>query len=397
MKPLLKGLFLLSVAPWASVTAGEWEISGSAAAEPRWMVEDPQFSGQLEGMQASVILEPVLEWEETERRYQVSLTPFFRYDGRDDERTHLDFREAWWLYVGDGWEVLAGAHRVFWGVTESRHLVDIVNQTDAVEDIDDEDKLGQPMVQLSFQRDWGRLEILALPGFRERTFPGEAGRLRTPVPVDEHGALYESGAGSGHLDGALRWSHFLGNWDLGAHVFHGTSREPVLLLDPDGDALIPFYQQINQLGVDIQYTHDAWLWKMEAIGREGQGERFAATVAGAEYTFYQVGGSAADVGVLMEYLYDGRDETAPITAFDHDLFIGSRLAFNDTQDTSLLVGAVIDREDGSAAAFIETERRLGEKYKLELESRWFLGVDEDATLAPFSSDSFVTLRLSTFF
>ena len=44
--------------------------------------------------------------------------------------------------------LLVGAAKVFWGTAESRHLVDIINQTDAVEDIDEEDKLGQPMVKV---------------------------------------------------------------------------------------------------------------------------------------------------------------------------------------------------------------------------------------------------------
>ena len=61
-------------------------------------------------------------------------------------------------------------------------------------------------------------------------------------------------------------------------------------------ALLP----IHQLGADVQYTREAWLWKLEAIGREGQGDTFAALVGGLEYTFYQVGKSAADVGLLAE-------------------------------------------------------------------------------------------------
>jgi len=286
---------------------------------------------------------------------------------------------------------------VFWGVTESRHLADVINQTDAVEDVDDEDKLGQPMVQLSLQRGWGRLEGFALLGFRERTFPGRDGRLRAPLPVDTDDARYESGAGDERVDAALRYSHYFGDWDLGVHAFHGTGREPSLRPSADGRRLVPFYEVIDQLGVDVQYTREAWLWKLETIGREGQGDAFAAAVAGFEYTFYQVGGAAADVGVLAEYLRDGRDDGAPPTAFDDDVFVGTRLAFNDTRDTQILAGAIVDRHDGSIAAFLEAERRVGENYTIELESRWFLDVDPGDTLAPLDRDSFVTLRLSRHF
>ena len=59
------------------------------------------------------------------------------------------------------------------GVTESRHLVDVLNQVDGVEDIDEEDRLGQPMINISTQRDWGSVDLFVLPGFRERTFAGQ--------------------------------------------------------------------------------------------------------------------------------------------------------------------------------------------------------------------------------
>lgn len=52
--------------------------------------------------------------------------------------------------------------------------------------------------------------------------------------------------------------------------------------------LVPFYHQISQLGLDLQYTRDAWLWKLEAIARDGLDDTFFATVAGFEYTFYGV-------------------------------------------------------------------------------------------------------------
>ena len=53
-----------------------------------------------------------------------------------DERS---LREAHWLHDKGAWDLLIGVGKVFWGVTESRHLVDIVNQTDLVENPDQEE------------------------------------------------------------------------------------------------------------------------------------------------------------------------------------------------------------------------------------------------------------------
>ncbi len=202
----------------AALTAGEWRLSGSLAAEGRYFLEDPAFPGQLEDSQASLLLAPEWRWRSEDRRHQVKISPWGRWDGEDDERSHFDLREGYYRYVGKRWELLAGVNRIFWGVTESRHLVDIVNQTDAVEDIDNEDKLGQPMIQLAIDRDWGRLELLSLVGFRERTFPGRDGRLRAPLVVDTDAVRYESRAGDERIDWALRWTQPLSRYRPRAHL-----------------------------------------------------------------------------------------------------------------------------------------------------------------------------------
>ncbi len=376
---------------------GEWASSGELALELRWFPDSPAFADQFDGAQPSATLEPELRWRSANGRHRLELAAFGRYDGRDAERTHGDLRAAAYRYVGDGFELLAGVSRVFWGVAESRHLVDVVNQTDAVEDVDEEDKLGQPMLQLAVERAWGRLELFALPGFRERTFPGRAGRPRPPLPVDVERPRYESGAGDRRVDWAARWSRVAGGWDLGAHLFHGTGREPSF--EPaTGDrpgrrgTLAPVYRVTTQAGVDVQYTRGAWLWKLEALARDGHGETFGAAVAGFERTWFQIGGSAADLGLLVELHRDGRDATAPPTIFDDDTFLGARLALNDVQSTQLLAGAVIDHDDRSIAALIEAERRLGHRFTLELEARLFSSRDPFGELAAFDRDGFVTLR-----
>ena len=81
---------------------------------------------------------------------------------------------------------------------------------------------------------------------------------------------------------------------------------------------------------------EAWLWKLETIVRSGFQETFQAAVGGFEYTFYGVRESAADVGLRMEYQYDNRSIAEPPTLTDNDLFVGTRLAFNDAQDSAIL-------------------------------------------------------------
>jgi hypothetical protein len=272
--------------------------------------------------------------------------------------------------------------------------------TDLVEDVDGEDKLGQPMINLNADRNWGALGLFVLPGFRERTFPDDEARLRGPLPIDSDNATYESGAGAGHVDFAVRWSHVITDWDIGLSYFRGTSREPRFVpgVGAAGQpVLVPHYDQIDQTGLDVQLTTEAWLWKLEAMTRGGHGDRFLAVVGGFEYTFYQLDGGNADLGVLAEYLYDGRNAAAPATIADDDIFIGMRLALNDPQDSNLLAGAIVDRSSGATALSVEAERRLGDSWKLELEGRLFLAAPVDDVLFGIRDDDYVTLRLTRFF
>ena len=399
---LCLGTLCALAAPIGWAGAEEAELSGSVSAEIRFFPKDPKFADQDDRHFApSIAAEPEFRWDARDD-LRLTVIPFLRYDAADtEERTHWDLREANLYYEGESWDGTAGLGKVFWGVAESRHLVDIINQSDMVEDIDGEDKLGQPMVNVNFLQDWGTVGLFVLPGFRERTFPGDSARLRGGLPVDEDQTQYENGQGKRHVDFAARYAHYFGNWDVGVSHFHGTSREPrfVTVSTPDGAALAPVYDLIDQTGVDLQYTSDAWLWKFEGIRHSGfrTSNSFYAMVGGFEYTLYGIADSDADLGLLAEYLWDGRDSGAPTTLFDRDVFTGMRLALNDVQSTEALLGLVTDTRNGEMLLFAEAERRIGDSLKAEIEGRFFLNADSNSPSASLEDDGQVTLRLNWYF
>ncbi len=377
-----------------------WDFAGYVAAETRLFINDPAYSNQRDDrVSPSLVIEPELVYESNNRQYRFTLVPFARWDAHDEERQHADLREANLLYIKDNLDVLAGIGKVFWGVTESRHLVDIINQTDSVEDIDGEDKLGQPMLRLNVINDWGTVSAFVLPGFRERTFPAHDARLRGALVIDTDNPVYESSDGQSHIDYAVRYAHTLGQWDLGLSYFDGTSREPRLIptIKNSQILLVPHYDQINQLGLDAQYTGEATLWKLELISRHGQGRRFVAGVGGLEYTLYGVLNSKADLGLIFEYQYDDRNPSeAPATAADDDFFLGTRLTLNDISDTTFLAGVIIDRHTHSTFYSVEAAYRISNNWKIELEGRFTGGVDENDILYGIRDDDFITLRLAYF-
>lgn len=382
----------------ASGAAFEIESSGFVSAELRGFADAP-LSARQRHHSASVAIQPEFYGEWDGGAHSILLVSFARFDSADIERTHWDIRELMWRHARDEWELAVGIGKVFWGVTESQHLVDIINQTDLVESQDGDDKLGQPMITASFSQDWGVLDLFVLPGFRERTFPGERGRLRTQPRVDATQARFESGAGRGHIDIAARWSHTFDTVDVALSHFYGTSRDPIFitgLTSAREVVLIPFYKRIHQTGLELQYTDDAWLWKLEAIRRSGQGDVFYALTGGFEYTFFGLAGSAADLGVIGEYLYDDRGELGG-NAFQKDMLVGVRLALNDVPSTELLAGVISDLDDGSHLFSLEGSRRLSDNLKLSVEGRIFSDVPTGSPFRSLRRDDYVQLELAWYF
>ena len=378
--------------------AVSWDFSGFVAGEARGFVHDAQYPRQHEA-NASFVIQPefYLEWDDGDQ--SLLFVPFARWDQGDPRRTHLDVREFTYIKAARNWELRAGVRKVFWGVAESNHLVDIINQTDLVENIDTEDKLGQPMINVALIQDWGTIDLFVLAGFRERTFPGVKGRLRPANRVDTSSATYDSTAENSHVDWALRYSHAIGEFDVGLYHFWGTSREPRLRLQRTSSrelVLAPHYDLIHQTGTDIQATKGNWLLKFEALRRSGQGDTYLATVGGFEYTFVGIFDTVLDLGVLSEYHYDDRGEDAT-SPFNNDVFAGSRLAFNDAQDTAILAGIAADLDGRSKFLNIEASRRLGDRWRIEAEVRVFWDVEGSDPFFAIRRDDYLQIELSRFF
>ena len=393
MKPSLSTIILLFIFSSLNASiASAHELSGHVAVESRIFFDDPLFSGQKRD-NFSFVFQPEY-YHEWENGSSFIFVPFQRLDSADSRRTHFDIRELNYLWLTDNWELRFGVGKVFWGTTEFVHLVDIINQTDLIENIDGEDKLGQPMVHLSVPRDWGVLDMFVLPYFRERTFPGSKGRLRSALVVDTDSPRYESAAREHHIDFALRYSHTIEDWDFGIYHFIGTGREPTLL--NENNKLIPFYEQIHQTGLDLQLVSGQWLWKLEALYRTGQGDAFFASVSGFEYTLVGIAETSMDLGIIGEWAYDERGDDAT-TSFQNDAMFGLRLAFNDTASTELLAGLIQDIDGAARAVSVEASRRIGANWKLSLEARTFFEIPENDPSFGLRNDDFILLELAYYF
>jgi hypothetical protein len=423
------------------VAADALDLKVRVEAEGRWFyeAENADDDGPVLGSLAGTA-EIYQSWDDGR---SVTGELFYRYDENDPSRTHGDVRELYYQQSGDRFEFRVGARRVFWGVTESRHLVDIVNQSDFVENISNELKLGQPMMSLAWIGDLGTTEFFLMPYQRARTFPGPKGYTRFPLEIHAHEAIYESRHEQEHVDYAVRHSGSFGPVDLGVSWFDGTAREPRLapcvrrnasgtyIATPDGPAcdapnygsavlppplvpppnyaqlvaaeiqanvvLVPFYDLWRQASVDAQYVAGSMAWKLEGAWRETGGVTTWGSVAGFEYTFGDVRGSGVDVGVLGEFLWDEKRETLNVF-FDDELFVGVRLALNDVAGTTLLAGVIADRVDATRRRYgLEASRRLDDDWKLSGELRVFSKWPTDDNMTFLADQDFLTMTLERYF
>lgn len=376
----------------------EIQVGGQVALEQRIFLEDSLFPGQA-NTQASIAIAPQFETQLGDA--YITFTPFARLDQRDEERSHVDIRELMVSYFFDNWEVRAGIGRVFWGQTESLHLVDIINQTDFIESIDAEEKLGQPMLDVRYLLDSGAISFYVLPYFRERTFPGIDGRLRAQLPLDNAVAQYESEDEESNVDFAIRWQQSIGNLDFGLSYFDGTNRLPDVTFAFDENnllaALAPQYNQLQQVSVDALYVMDSLLLKLEALRGKSLNDEFSAYVAGLEYTvvdFYETG---YDLGLLMEHQYDERKEQAFIWG-QNDLMIGARLQLNDFAGSEILLAYVRDLDNsGTYSATIEGSTRLNQNWRLEINGYFFSSSIPQDPSYTIRRDDHISLNIEYYF
>jgi len=401
-KFLLSAVSCLTAGFMNSVAANEFEVRGNIELQNRYFIEDPLFPTQ-ENNYLSVAAAPEFFWSWNNGDDSFEFVPSARVDQHDDERTHMDIRELAWIHVGDDWESRIGVRRVFWGVTEFQHLVDIINQSDSVEDVDNEDKLGQPMVNFSLVRDWGIVDFFVMPYFRERTFAGAEGRPGIPI-INADEAFYESSDEEEHIDLAVRWAHSIGDYEIALSYFDGTSRAPMLIPNPLVDPvpgqpiaeLVPFYQQISQLGFELQGNIEDWLWKLEVIHNDNSIEDYFALQGGFEYSMYGVMESNADLGFLVEYGWDERGEESG-SNFQNDIFFGSRLAMNDVDSTEVLAGFSYDLDFESSSFLIEASKRFGENVKASLDLRMFSADEPEDPTYLFRDDDHIQLTVQYYY
>jgi hypothetical protein len=372
-------------------TASTVQLSGFIEAEARWFPKTSD-DGIVRTFFGSVAAEPKLKISASDTQ-TFTLTGFGRVDTATAARTHVDVREAKYEGRFGAFDMTLGLDRRFWGQLEAGHLVDVINQIDTLEDVDGEDKLGQPLAELKWSGRQASFAIIALPYFRDRLFPQSPDRPNAPSLVT--GKAMRSGT-SNHWtpDFAARGTLTAGPVDIALHYFNGLNRAPRLVPMPGG--LAPVYDRMSQVGGDVLAVFGPVRLKAEGYYRSLRNDKMLTAPnhggfgVGADYNMAGVFG-AGDVNLLAEFYHDTGGKQAT-TIFDSDVFVGVRYTGNDISSTEVLGGLLFDTRRSSKLLTIEASRRIAAAFKLSLDVRLPLGVAADDPLSLLRDDGFVQLK-----
>ncbi|MBV1921295.1 MAG: hypothetical protein KUG73_11480 [Pseudomonadales bacterium] len=401
-----------SVASEGALGGGEYKLDWEVGTQARLFAEGASYGQSRSDVSVRAQAEFYYQWNDGED--SIEFIPWFVIDKEDDERTHGDIQDLAWIHVSDDWELRTGIRKVFWGVTETVHLVDIINQSDLSRGLDGEDKLGQPMINLSLVNDWGIVDFFVLPGHRKRIFAGEDGRPRSTFVITRDHAQYESGEDSRRVDAAFRWQTAIDDWEFALSHFSGTSREPTVKGLNNKDELLTYYPIIDQTGLEAQYIAGEWIWKLESVSRSGQGNRYTAAVVGAEYTQVGIFDTDIDLGWIAESSFDDRGFDAP-HASERDIVVGTRWTLNDVASSQALFFVSVDSATKEQIWTLEASRRFYADWFVTIDMFVFANTGEAPTieesldqfesggdgsnrkLAAFTRDSYIQFEVIRYF
>ncbi len=135
--------------------------------------------------------------------------------------------------------------------------------------------------------------------------------------------------------------------------------------------------------------------KAEYLYTNGLSQDFSAAVAGLEYTLVS-GFDSPEVSAVLEYNWDERGNDAD-TALNRDLFLATRVGFNNASSSELLAGVYLDTSNSSQIWRAEYSQRIGEQSTLEVVG-WIFNPDSaDIQLQDLAREDGLSLTFHYYF
>ena len=369
--------------------ARDWKIGGHVGLVWRHYMQSPD--GNQEGDAAALRFLP--EWTLRQGPLRLTVAPDLRLENAGSGRGRADFNELY-LSTRYGETTLEfGITRLFWSVTESRHLQNIINPPDLAAHYAGDTTLGIALLRLAQPTGFGQIELILVPWDRDPRYPGERGRPHTALPILGD-VIHPEGRPAAW---ATRMALNGGEFDAHLSYFSGLDREAVFT--PQFDitglpvGLRASRHPIRQWGVDLQAPLGNLLVKGEAIHRTGYARGFSSAVLGGEYTLNGVADSARDLTFMLEYQFDDRSEDAPLPSMKQGIYGGIRMTFNDPASSEFKIGLLHERPGKAKVWRGDFSRRIGNDWTIEGALNLFSDVHAQPALSGFARDSYLEVQL----
>ncbi|PSW22273.1 hypothetical protein C9I98_03145 [Photobacterium sanctipauli] len=376
---------------YAAIDNSRYDLSvnGLWFAEQKILGPTPSYRHEERLYQTSYGVQGQAEWQGSLANLPWRVAIFGNWDEQDPERRYWDIREAHATKIWQDFELTAGISRVFWGVSESINVVNVINQADLTESFDGKVKLGQPMISLFYAASEADITLIYMPVFRERLYPL---RPNTGMKLADN-AVFEDGKEDGGWATRAKFYTDNGEWAIGA--FTGTRRVPILRPSPSSGRLMPYYIQTHNLLFDGLYLGEVLTPKIEVKAGRELDDNFVAINAGVEYRTYPNISNLNEVTLIGEYLYDSRKETVENHG-QNDVFIGMRAEIGTDSDMKLLFSH--DLSYASQYLELSLQYRINDYVRLMGKATSIMNASpDDMSLYPYKDEDFVRASLHVAF
>ena len=379
----------------------DWEINSETGIEIKEFHKIEAYPNQQNTYSSFIKSEIFFDFKND---FEFLIEPYLRYDRHDKNRSLFDFKENNLTYYYNDIQLKAGISEVFWGITESKNLVDIINIKD-VTDGDQKAKLGQSLLVYSnYSEKFGSLDFYYLPFFKNSSQIGETGRLRLSKPIENYNIVYEGGAGSKVPSWALKWEYSLGVLDFSLQGFRGNSRESSTIPKLENSQLKYYqgYERISQIGTYLQVISGPIIYKLEAIKRNGQKnaknirENFYSYTLGLEYLINNLFENKWDLISFIEYHNDDRNNDST-DVFQNDLFLATRLNFNNIDGTEILTSITLDTDGGGNTSTLELSSRITDNIRVTGSYNSYWSLNNKDILHSFRRDNYFSINIINYF
>jgi len=384
--PVVASLVVLLTTSWGLCSQAKTKSRGEISVSSRTFIPDDDEYTKDWGLSTDARLE-----------FKAKQSGGFRQEVRilgraaahDEQRSSVILEEAWAGWKGEHVEMLLGARLINWSATEAFHPADIINSRNLDSNIENAEKIGEPMASVRLRFGQGGLSAFFMPLRQAPRLPGPRSRLSLSQGQVVGQALWADrtghlGTGLWASQWAVRVDQTFGGLDVALHfVDHQDRGQPAVVFDASNGEVHPVYRRVQRVGGTLAYVVGEWLVKAEIDHRwfdalsppdsyqvvsPGAGNHTAAAV-GVEWGWGYASGAEGTVLAEGQWAIAPEvpdDERVALGPFQRDVLVGYRHTWNDVDGTEFLLGVIMDTERSDEAIVNLTfSRRLNDQWGVQ--------------------------------